>query len=140
MQSNKTILNTKLTPVQLQQRLIYTQSELNKYKKQVEKYQNDYYYNMIDELKAKESQWETERLELQSELDKSLNQLHILQAELAELKQRQKEKAEEHSAKVEEQEPIKEKDVQLDISLNEDNQTKNQDWFLRSVKNPKRED
>jgi hypothetical protein len=51
MQKQKQFISvSKLTPVQLQQRLIYTQSELDKHKKLVEKYQNDYHYNLIDQL------------------------------------------------------------------------------------------
>ncbi|MDQ0207859.1 hypothetical protein [Alkalicoccobacillus murimartini] len=143
MQSKKTALHTKLTPVQLQQRLIYTQSELNKYKTQVERYQNDYYYNMIDEFKDKEKQWVTEKTELQSELQSTLTQLQKVQTDLSELqsefeKVRQKEKADIQSAEVEVEEPIKQKDVQPDIQLDREGPSKNQDWFLRSVKNPKK--
>lgn len=90
MDNKQTSFRTKLTPVQLQQRLIYTQSELKKYKAQVEKYQNDYYYNMIDELKEKEQAWVLERDELQQNLVTANETIQLLQDELTTLKTQEK--------------------------------------------------
>ncbi|WP_059104012.1 hypothetical protein [Shouchella shacheensis] len=59
----------RLTSVQLQQRLIHAQAELDKCQKELSKYQNDYYYQMIDELKEenKQHQAELEKLQLAHE-------------------------------------------------------------------------
>ncbi|WP_368503819.1 hypothetical protein AB3N04_16910 [Alkalihalophilus sp. As8PL] len=69
MQRQKQFISvSKLTPVQLQQRLIYTQSELDKHKKLVEKYQNDYHYNLIDQLQE-ENQLLKEQIDKTVELE-----------------------------------------------------------------------
>ncbi|KYG32431.1 hypothetical protein [Alkalihalobacillus trypoxylicola] len=49
-------VSSKLTPTQLQQRVIHLQSELNKYKALVEQYQNNYHYNLIDTLQEQVNQ------------------------------------------------------------------------------------
>ncbi|MED4127559.1 hypothetical protein [Shouchella miscanthi] len=43
---------SRLTPVQLHQRLIHAESEIVRLNKELERYKNDYHYNMIDELLA----------------------------------------------------------------------------------------
>ncbi|MCM2675026.1 hypothetical protein [Alkalicoccobacillus plakortidis] len=145
MDKKPTTFRTKLTPVQLQQRLIYTQSELNKYKAQVERYQNDYYYNMIDELKEKEEQWIREKNQMEEILETTNQTLKNLKVEVNKL--RQQEKADQSSATKIEHEPNQglnhnsESSTSKEITINKDHtsetQTKNQDWFLRSVKNKK---
>ena len=44
---------TKLTNVQLQQKIIHLQSELSRYKELVVKYQTNYHYKQMDELNTK---------------------------------------------------------------------------------------
>lgn len=151
MDKNQTSFRTKLTPVQLQQRLIYTQSELKKYKAQVEKYQNDYYYNMIDELKEKEQSWLLERDELKQKLSQANETIQLLQDELTTFKAQ--EKADHSSA------PKGKNEVPAPTQQMQDSETsqvtedpkemilqkeqipapaaKNQDWFLRSIKGKK---
>ncbi|MEK4565626.1 hypothetical protein MKX54_13240 [Alkalihalobacillus sp. FSL R5-0424] len=152
MDNKQTSFRTKLTPVQLQQRLIYTQSELKKYKAQVEKYQNDYYYNMIDELKEKEQAWVLERDELQQNLVTANETIQLLQDELTTLKTQ--EKADHSSApKGKKEIPMptqntldpdttraKEDPKEIDPYQEETpiSASKNQDWFLRSVKGSKK--
>ncbi|TSB46077.1 hypothetical protein [Alkalicoccobacillus porphyridii] len=148
MENQSSSFRTKLTPVQLHQRLIYTQSELNKYKSQVKKYQNDYYYNMIDELKLKEKQWAKEKEQFEAELIATRTQLHQIEEELKELLHKEKEMAEKLSA-IKHATPIEEtKDYSKEIDskpiydqmiTTESNQPtqKNPEWFLRSVKNKK---
>lgn len=41
---------SRLTPVQLHQRLIHAESEITRLTKELNRYKNDYHYNMIDEL------------------------------------------------------------------------------------------
>lgn len=151
MDKNQTSFRTKLTPVQLQQRLIYTQSELKKYKAQVEKYQNDYYYNMIDELKEKEQNWLLERDELQQKLSQANETIQLLQDELTSFKTQ--EKADHSSApkgKNEGPAPTQQMQDSETSQVTEDPKemilqkeqipapaAKNQDWFLRSIKGKK---
>lgn len=145
MDKKPTTFRTKLTPVQLQQRLIYTQSELNKYKTQVERYQNDYYYNMIDEFKDKEEKWTQEKKELEEALEFTNQTIKNLQNEVTKLKQQ--EKADQSSAtKIEhttnhavtqETDPSPSKEITIDQDHSSVTQTKNQDWFLRSVRDKK---
>ncbi|MFK3937243.1 hypothetical protein ACI2JA_06990 [Alkalihalobacillus sp. NPDC078783] len=151
MDNKQTSFRTKLTPVQLQQRLIYTQSELKKYKAQVEKYQNDYYYNMIDELKEKEQSWIIEKDELQQSLLTANETIQLLQNELTTLKAQ--EKADQASAPKGKKEtptstqpvlgpettqakeiPFHQGEEETSVST-----SKNQDWFLRSVKGSKKD-
>lgn len=47
----KQMSKVKLTPVQLQQKIIHLQSELGKYKKRVKDYQENYHYRLLDELR-----------------------------------------------------------------------------------------
>ncbi|GAF66849.1 hypothetical protein BTS2_3754 [Bacillus sp. TS-2] len=60
-------VSSKLTPTQLQQRVIHLQSELNKYKALVEQYQNNYHYNLIDTLQEKVNK-QTETITLLEEI------------------------------------------------------------------------
>jgi len=41
---------SRLTPVQLHQRLIHAESEITRLTKELNRYKNDYHYNMIDEF------------------------------------------------------------------------------------------
>ena len=43
---------SKLDRIQLMQKIIHLQSELTRYKQLVEKYQNNYHYKQVDELKG----------------------------------------------------------------------------------------
>ncbi|MCM3761867.1 hypothetical protein M3212_13915 [Alkalihalobacillus oceani] len=119
--AKRTISVTKLTPVQLQQRLIYTQSELAKYKHQVERYQNDYYYGLIDELKAKNEQLIQQNEDLN-------NQVALLKEErsLREKLQQENEKLAAERQKLEQQltdqdsfQPLQAKKEQLETEVAE---------------------
>ncbi|WP_100373477.1 hypothetical protein [Bacillus sp. FJAT-45037] len=74
--STQTYSVSKLTPVQLQQRLIYTQSELAKYKQQLERYQNDYHYSLIDQLHLEKKELE-EQVRMQQSKEEELDQLKL---------------------------------------------------------------
>lgn len=50
---------TRLTTVQLQQRLIHAQAEVAKLKKELDRYKNDYHYSMIDEFRQDNEQLQT---------------------------------------------------------------------------------
>ncbi|MDV2685093.1 hypothetical protein RYX56_11990 [Alkalihalophilus lindianensis] len=81
---NKQQQLSKLTPIQLQQRLIYTQSELNKYKKEVDKYQNNYHYSLIDELQEKNKLLHSE---MQAIKETHINEKQAIVQELMSVKQ-----------------------------------------------------
>ncbi|MCM3715559.1 hypothetical protein M3202_15950 [Alkalihalobacillus oceani] len=122
--AKRTISLTRLTPVQLQQRLIYTQSELAKYKQQVERYQNDYYYGLIDELQQKNEQL----IQQNEELNK---QVTLLKEErsLREKLQQENDKLMTERQKLEQQltdhdslQPLQEKKQQLETEIAEASQ------------------
>ncbi|WP_035532545.1 hypothetical protein [Halobacillus kuroshimensis] len=75
--------------VQLQQKVIYYRSELDKYKKKVQDYQENYHYSMLESLKNENEQlkqesgrWSEEEAVLKGELAKR-NQTYELQLEKA---------------------------------------------------------
>ncbi|BAB06555.1 hypothetical protein P4637_10390 [Halalkalibacterium halodurans] len=86
----RTLSLERLTPVQLQQRVIHAEAELEKYRIRVKKYENDYYYGMIDELKQENEALSAqlskyERLEeLVTEMTKERERLRATIVELEE--------------------------------------------------------
>ncbi|WP_078391729.1 hypothetical protein [Shouchella patagoniensis] len=68
---------TRLTTVQLQQRLIHAQAETAKLKKELERYKNDYHYNLIDELTIKNEELQKELLDLQHKNEQMENRLTL---------------------------------------------------------------
>ncbi|ERN52867.1 hypothetical protein M3689_07420 [Alkalihalophilus marmarensis] len=142
----------RLTPVQLQQRLIYTQSELKKYKLQVEKYKNDYYYNLIDQLKKDKENLENEiqlnnneLFEKESLYNKEINSL---KNKLGEAEQKiilLEEKLLTVEKKLEDSNNllIKEKRSSEDIShsspINHSNSSSSHKWFEENIKSQNHE-
>ncbi|WP_226584710.1 hypothetical protein [Halobacillus litoralis] len=63
-------------PIQLQQRIIYYRAELDKYKKKVQDYQDNYHYSQLEKLK-------NENADLKEQIDYSSNQESMLKGELS---------------------------------------------------------
>ncbi|MYL30147.1 hypothetical protein GLW03_09980 [Halobacillus halophilus] len=85
----------KKDAVQLQQKLIYYRSELDKYKKKVQDYQENYHYSMLEslkneneKLKQESGRWSEEEAVLKGELAKR-NQTYQLQLEKAQTQEEQ---------------------------------------------------
>ncbi|WP_181898506.1 hypothetical protein, partial [Halobacillus trueperi] len=66
----------KKDPIQLQQRLIYYRAELDKYKKKVQDYQDNYHYSQLEQLKM-------ENAELKEELERWSDQESAVKGELS---------------------------------------------------------
>ncbi|MFS0787270.1 hypothetical protein ABC345_12925 [Shouchella sp. 1P09AA] len=62
---------SRLTPVQLHQRLIHAESEITRLTKELNRYKNDYHYNMIDELLTENERLLEEITALKEQLDPS---------------------------------------------------------------------
>lgn len=62
-----------LDQVQLKQRVIHLQAEVSRYRQVVEKYQNNYHYNQLDELKEKLTKQEELLVEKDEEIAKLTN-------------------------------------------------------------------
>lgn len=72
----------KKDPVQLQQRVIYYKAELDKYKRKVQDYQENYHYALLEKLKnenegllKEKAEWETQNRVEKAELSKRTNSL-----------------------------------------------------------------
>lgn len=69
----------KKDPIQLQQRLIYYRAELDKYKKRVQDYQENYHYSQLEKLKIENAalreeleQWNNQEAAVKGELSKRI--------------------------------------------------------------------
>ncbi len=72
----------------MQQKLIHTQAELAKYKSQVKRYENDYYYGLIDTLQAENSRLTEQLINLeavQNDYKTLFNEKNALQLTVDEL-------------------------------------------------------
>lgn len=130
------ISKSKLTPVQLQQRLIYTESELAKYKQIVNKYQNDYHYSLIDQLQAENKQLKKQyanSFDLENKVSELTKKLALAEEKIARYESTgpystrssfvNQENTEDHPELVE----------------NQDEMTIERNWFHRSLMNHKEE-
>ncbi|AIC95070.1 hypothetical protein [Shouchella lehensis] len=136
---------SRLTPVQLHQRLIHAESEIVRLNKELERYKNDYHYNMIDELLAenKELLDECSRLKEQAPMNENQSQKTSSQTESMEstaiVEKKQDEQKDEQK---DEQQPSQSHDESVFFSskaslpnqpdsLEDNSQTS---WFTRSIK------
>lgn len=91
----------KKDPIQLQQRIIYYRAELDKYKKKVQDYQNNYHYSQLEKLKS-------ENAVLLQEIEEWRNQETVVRGELSKRLQG----FEERTARLEKQEERLQKEIQ----------------------------
>lgn len=92
---------TRLTPVQLQQRVIFLQAEVAKYKEKVRNYQENYHYQLLDDLKTENKDLIKKNQLLAEQKEKADALKTKLEMELKEIR--------EHAAKViEENKALKE--------------------------------
>ncbi|MBG9784100.1 hypothetical protein [Shouchella lehensis] len=132
---------SRLTPVQLHQRLIHAESEIVRLNKELERYKNDYHYNMIDELLAenKELLDECSRLKEQAPMNENQSQKTSSQTESMESTATVEKKQDEQK---DEQQPSQSHDESVFFSSKanlpnqpdslEDNSQAS--WFTRSIK------
>ncbi|MDQ0255370.1 DNA-binding winged helix-turn-helix (wHTH) protein [Evansella vedderi] len=136
----------KLTPVQLQQKIIHLQSEIGKYKKQINDYQENYHYSLLEELREenkalvdknelletsykeiyeKNQQLEQEINEIKTNLSKKEEQNQKLLEELKEVQERfNKVEKKEHS-------PFINQETSKEILKSTDET----EWFTRNLQN-----
>ena len=91
----------KKDPIQLQQRIIYYRAELDKYKKKVQDYQNNFHYSQLEKLKIENSV-------LMQEIEEWRNQETVVRGELSKRLQG----FEERTARLEKQEERLQKEIQ----------------------------
>ncbi len=117
---------SKLTNTQLQQKIIHLESELKKQKQLLEKYQNDYHYNLIDRLQAEKEVQEQQFIELEQQLNVEQTKYQNHQTKLSSIQNHYKKEIEKQK---------KENEV-LTLQLNVE-QTKNQNHQteLSSIQN-----
>lgn len=134
---------TRLTTVQLQQRLIHAQAEIAKLKKELERYKNDYHYSMIDELSNENEQLHLLYEELKAKSDVNENQ-HQKPSEPTSSKSQASLPVQENST-TKPAEPVEAEDPVDSVFINsstsakknqeaEKNQDETSSWFSRSIK------
>ncbi|MCD8500372.1 MAG: hypothetical protein LRY71_00160 [Bacillaceae bacterium] len=111
---------SKLDRIQLMQKIIHLQSELTRYKQLVEKYQNNYHYKQVDELKG-------QLMEAQEKLGKNAEGIQ----ELMELKEVKTLLLEENDTLLKENTMLQEKTSELEKKIQ---QLETENLDLKKVK------
>ncbi|ADU31136.1 hypothetical protein [Evansella cellulosilytica] len=137
----------KLTPVQVKQKVIYLQSELQKYRNKVKDYEENYHYKLLEELKVENDMLKKENRKLEDKMEQLTNEkkglllekeqleanIQIMTREKEKMISEKKEKELEKSNNINEA-PFVNPQEPSNIVNEQNNTTSDYEWFKNNVK------